>query len=574
MRLQTVKSKNAISFYIVKSFRNKKGKSTSKVVEKLGTLEEVTIKANGEDPYVWAKAYAAELTRLEKLEKRNIIIEYNPNSKMEFNEDKLFNLGYLFIQKIYHELELHQLMNSIAKKYKITFNINEIFLTLCNTRILYPGSKKSSFENRIKTLDSFDFDIHHVYRALDIIAENNDLIQEHIYKKSTSIIKRNTSVIYYDCTNFFFEIEEASGLKQYGKSKENRPNPIVQMGLFMDGDGIPLGFGLTPGNTNEQTTLQPLEKQIIKDYKLSKLIVVTDAGLSSKTNKKFNSIANRAYVSVQSIKKLKGHLKEWALDPEGWRVSGSNKVVNLNNIEYSNDIYTKERWINENGYEERLIISYSPKHARYQRDVRNKQIMRCNKSIENGTLKRKSKNPNDSSRFAKSIHTTSQGEVANDIKYILNTDVIDEEQKYDGFYGIVTNLEDEISEILKINQRRWEIEETFRIMKTEFKSRPVYLQKDERIVAHFLSCFSAMTIFRILEKRLNEEYTAENIIKTLREMNATSLRGEGLIPHFKRSNLTDSLEKIFKYNLSTEIIPTQRVNKYKRNSRTKTLLQS
>lgn len=489
------------------------------------------------------------------------------------NQNKLYNLGYLFTQKIYHELELHQLMKTIADKYKIAFDLNEIFLTLCNLRILYPGSKKSSFENRVKILDPLDFDIHHIYRALDILAENNAMIQEHLYKKSTNIIKRNTSVMYYDCTNFFFEIEEASGLKQYGRSKENRPNPIVQMGLFMDGNGIPLGFGLTPGNTNEQITLQPLEKQIIKDFELSKLIVVTDAGLSSKANKKFNSVANRAYITVQSIKKLKAHLKEWALDPSGWRVAGSDQNINLNEIEYSNLTYTKERWVHENGHEERLIISYSRKHAQYQKNIRNKQINRCNKSIENGTLIRKSKNPNDSSRFAKAIHTTQQGEIADDVQFVLDNSIINEEQKYDGFYGIVTNLEDDVSEIIRVNQRRWEIEETFRIMKTEFKSRPVYLQKDERIEADFLSCFTAMIIFRILEKRLNEAYTAENIIKTLREMNATPLRGEGIIPLFKRTELTDNLEKLFNYNLSTQIIPSQRINKYKRNSRTKTLLQ-
>ena len=464
-------------------------------------------------------------------------------------------------------------MKSIANKYKITFNLNEIFLTLCNSRILYPGSKKSSFENRVKSLEPLDFDIHHIYRALDIVAENNALIQEHLYKKSRKIVKRDSSVMYYDCTNFFFEIEEASGFKQYGKSKENRPNPIVQMGLFMDGNGIPLGFGLTPGNTNEQITLQPLEKQIIKDFELSKLVVVTDAGLSSKANKKFNSITNRAYITVQSIKKLKTHLKEWALDPKGWNLAGTDKIINLDEIENTNLTYTKERWIHENDHEERLIIIYSPKHAKYQKSIRNKQILRCSNSIENGTVKRKSKNPNDASRFAKAIHTTKQGEVAEKVEFTIDMDVIHEEEKYDGFYGIVSNLEDDVGEIIKINERRWEIEETFRIMKTEFKSLPGYLQKDERIEAHFLTCFTAMTIFRILEKRLNEAYTAENIIKTLRDMNAASLRGEGYLPHFKRTELTDALETFFKYDLSTEIIPSKRINKYKRNSRTKTLLQ-
>lgn len=573
MRLQTVKSKNAISFYIVKSFRNKDGKSTSKVVERLGTLEDVTLKAKGEDPYLWGKARAAYLTKLELDENRTVSVSYDPTRTIDMGDQRNFNLGYLFTQKIYHELGLHQLMNSISKSSKITFDLNEILLTLCNSRIIDPASKKNTFENSRKYLEKPNFDIHHLYRGLDVIADNNALIQEHIYKNSLNIVDRNSSVLYYDCTNFFFEIQEADGLKQYGRSKENRPNPIVQMGLFMDGSGIPLGFSLTPGNTNEQTTLQPLETQIIKDFELSKLIVVTDAGLSSNANKKFNSITNRAYITVQSLKKLKNHLKEWALSPEGWSLSGSDEIINLEEIEYTNQTYIKERWINENGHEERLIVSYSPKHARYQRSVRDKQVNRCQIKIENGTLKRKGKNPNDSARFAKETHMTIYGEVAEQTNFTLDQEAIIKESQFDGFYGIVTNLEDDVSEILKVNQRRWEIEETFRIMKSEFKSRPVYLQNDDRIKAHFLTCFISMTIFRILEKKLNEVYSAEKIIKTLRTMNAYNVRGEGYIPLYTRSEITDSLETKFNYQLNTEIIPTERINKIKRNSRTKTLLQ-
>ena len=570
MRVKSTKSKNAESLYVIKSIRVN-GKSTSVIVEKLGTLEEVREKAGDMDPYQWAKQRAAFLTKEENKEKRDIKITLSNHKLIEPNTQSTFNVGYLFLQKIFYELKLDQLCESISTNSKIDYDLSSILASLLYSRVLYPSSKLSTFESSKKFLEPQSYDLHHIYRALDVLAENNHLFQQHLYQHSEKVIERNSSILYYDCTNFFFEIETADGEKQYGKSKEHRPNPIIQMGLFLDGNGIPLAFDMTPGNTNEQKTLQPLEQRVIRDFELSKLIVCTDAGLCSTNNRKFNNIANRAYVTIQPLKKLKKHLKEWALDPKGWHLPNHTKEINLHEIDHENNeaVYYKERWINENGLEERIIITFSPKYKRYCEKIRNGQIERALKQIDAGKKPGKSKNQNDPSRFIQASHTTSQGEVANECYLSLNQEMIMYEQKYDGFYGVITNLEDDITEIIKINQRRWEIEESFRIMKSEFKARPVYVRNDNRIRAHFLTCFMALTLYRILEKRLKEKYTAETLIKTLKEMDVHHIRGAGYIPLFKRNELTDKLQSLYNYQLSTEIIDSTMMKKNKRISRSR-----
>ena len=572
MRVNISKSKNSESLYIIKSIKVN-GKNTSKIVEKLGTIEEVRGKAKGQDPYKWAKERAKRLTQLEKDENRNISISFSPKKRISKGVQRSFNVGYLPLQKIYHELSLNTLTKKIADKSKIEYDLDAILSSLIYSRIIYPSSKLSTFKLSKQLLKKQTYDLHHIYRALDVLSENSQLIQKHIYENSKKIVDRDDTILYYDCTNYFFEIEEASGLKQYGKSKENRPNPIVQMGLFLDGSGIPLAFNITAGNTNEQITLQPLEKQIIKDFKLSKLIVCTDAGLSSAANRKFNNVGDRAYITVQSLKKTKAHLKRWALDPKGWHLPNSDKEIDISKVELENNksIYYKERWINENGIEERLIASYSPKYALYQKGIRDKQVERALSKIKSGLKPSKKRNPNDPSRFIQEHHITNNGELASKSSLSINEDKIAKEAQYDGFYAVVTNLEDDIEPILKINQRRWEIEETFKVMKSEFKARPVYLSKDERIEAHFLVCFISMVIYRILEKRTKEKYTVSELVEELRSMNVLRLYGEGFIPTFKRSDITDEIQKIFNLTLDTEIIPTKIMNKNKRNSKTKKL---
>ena len=569
MRLTITKSKNSESFFVIKSVTIN-GKRTSKVIEKLGNLEEVTLKAQGQNPYAWAKQYVEMLNKEEKENSNDIILKLSQSKKLKDNEQYTFNGGYLFLQYIYYKLGLNKICDEITDKHQFKYDLNSILSRLIYARIIYPSSKLKTLELSKNFLEQPNFKLHDVYRALEVIANESDFIQSELYKNSLKFIKRNDRVLYYDCTNYFFEIEEESGLRQYGKSKENRPTPIIQMGLFLDGDGIPMSFDMFAGNTNEQITMKPLEEKIVKDFHSSKFVVCTDAGLASNTNRKFNNISGRSFITTQSIKKLKSYLKQWALDlTSGWRLYGSDKTYNISKLRESEELmeqyydktFYKEKWINENGLEQRIIVTYSVKYQEYQKKIRENQIQRAQKLIEKNPKKIGKPKQNDPKRFIQTISTTSNGEVAEENHYELNYDVINEEAKYDGLYAVCTNLEDCVRDIIKINHRRWEIEESFRLMKSEFKSRPVYLSRDDRIKAHFTTCFLALTIFRYLEKILDEEFTAEKIIDTLRNYNFRNFPGFGYVPLYTSNNLIHSLHDKIGINTNYEILSYKKIKK-------------
>lgn len=575
MRLKISKSKNASSLYVIKStYENKK--HSTKIVEKLGTYDELLEKLNGQDPIEWAKKYIQELNIKEKEAKREVLVKYSPVKQINKDEEHLFNGGYLFLQKIYHELGLHKICKDISAKHKFTFNLNSILSRLIYGRIIFPSSKLATFELSKRFIEQPDFELHHIYRALEILSEETDYIQSELYKNSLNICNRNKGILYYDCTNYFFEIEHEEGLKQYGVSKEHRPNPIVQMGLFMDGDGIPLAFCINKGNTNEQVTLKPLEQKIISDFELSKFIVCTDAGLASTANRKFNDKQERAFITTQSVKKLKAHLKNWALDTKEWHISGSDKVYDLTKIDEKKDInkiFYRERWIKEDGLEQKLVVTFSLKYKNYQQTIREKQVERAQKIINTNPTKLKKCNANDYKRFISKYHCTTDGELAEKELYSINTDLISKEAAYDGFYAVCTNIEDNADTIIKVNKRRWEIEESFRIMKSEFKARPVYLQRDDRIKAHFTTCFISLMIYRLLEKKLSNEYTCNEIISELRNINFYEIKGEGYIPTYTRNDFTDDLHDKFGFRTDYQIVNMKQMKKiFKDTKKQKTVL--
>ena len=568
MRLTITKSKNAESFYIIKSVTIK-GKRTSKIIEKLGTLEEVKVKAKGEDPYVWAKKYVNLLNKEEKENSEDLIIRLSKNKKLE-NRQYKFNAGYLFLQKIYYDLGINNICNSIKDKYQFHYDLNNILSNLIYSRIIYPSSKLKTLESSKNFIEQPNFTYNDILRSLEVLSKESNYIQSELYKNSLKYSKRNDKVLFYDCTNYYFEIEDEDGFRKYGKSKEHRPNPIIGMGLFLDGDGIPLTFDTFEGSKNEQGTLKPLEEKIIKDFNNPMFVVCTDAGLSSTANRKFNNQSNRKFVTTQSLKKLKQFLKDWSLDlSKGWHLPGINKTFDISKLrddeelinKFYDKIFYKERWIKEDGIEQRLIITFSPKFQEYQRHIREKQIQRAISIIEKKPKKIKSNNENDPKRFIEIIPTTKDGEVACDNNYFLNQDKIDDEAKYDGFYAVCTNLEDDVSEIIKINKRRWEIEESFRIMKSEFKARPVYLSREDRIKAHFLTCFLSLVIFRYLEKKLDEKYTTSETIDTLKKYEFRELVGFGYLPNYTPSIITEQLHNIFKFDTSYDIIDYKKFKK-------------
>lgn len=573
MRLSKSVSPNATSLYVIKSIIVD-GKRTSKIVEKLGTIKELEEKLNGRDPIEWANEYVKKLTKEERDGKLEVTASFSPSKTIPKGNEVLYNGGYLFLQDIYHDLGLDRICSKISQDRKFSYDLDSILSRLIYTRILNPSSKLSSYESSKTFIEPPKFELHHIYRALEVLAAESDMIESLVYMNSLNTVKRNTKILYYDCTNYFFEIERQDGIKQYGLSKENRPNPIVQMGLFMDGDGLPLAFTLNPGNSNEQLTLKPLEKRILSDFGLSKFIVCTDAGLSSTANRMFNSLGDRAYVVTQSIKKLKSHLKEWALSSEGWNFSGGGKGISLDTIDDSGSneaVYVKERWMVEDGLEQRLIVTYSPKYKEYQRSIRNEQLSRAEKRMEKpSSVKRK--RPNDPERFINSTHCTEDGEIADTVLLSLDMEAVAKEQEYDGFYAICTNLESDPEEILKINRNRWEIEESFRILKSEFKARPVFLNRDDRIKAHFLTCFLSLLVYRILEKKLGDKFTCREITEQLRIMQFLKIRGEGYVPTYARTDLTDSLHEAFNFRTDSEIVNQKQIkNIIKSTKKTKTL---
>ena len=574
MKLTISKSKNSATFYVQKSIRKSNGSVSSVTIEKLGNLDQVRARANGADPYQWAQEYVNELNRKEYEEQKSVMISRSPVKLMKKGDAHSFNCGYLFLQRIYYDLGLDKICRSIQEKYSFEYDLNEVLSILTYTRILYPSSKIAANQKARTFLEQPSFQLHDIYRALSVLSAESDLIQSRLYQNSQKILERRDDILYYDCTNYYFEIEQEDELRRYGKSKQHQPLPIVGMGLFMDADGIPLAFSIYPGNQNEQPTLKPLEQKVLNDYGMSQVVVCTDAGLSSVQNRKFNdrklgNVRIRSFITTQSIKMLPSDLEGYALDATGWHLAGEEGVYDLNSLDDEKDYdktFYKEKWITEDisqksrrqgnaPLEQRLIVTFSLKYRNYQRKVREDQISRARKIIDSGSSDRKGKNQNDPNRFIAVDAITENGEVcAKKIPYLDET-IISEEEKYDGFYAVCTNLENTpVSKIIQINHGRWEIEECFRIMKTEFQARPVYLQREDRIKAHFLTCYLALFIFRILERRLDGKYTCSDIIRTLRDMKMYR-PGEklGYYPSYTRTDLTDALHEIAGFRTDYEV---------------------
>ena len=564
MRLNIVKSKNAEQLYIIKSIR-KDGKATTRIMKKLGTMASLLPKFDNDRDKVitWAKDEAKKMTEAEEQGCMSVDVTFTEDSQLDLGKQSSFNIGYLFPEMVYHQLKLDKICRDISLQHKISYNLSDVLKMLVTTRLIAPASKLSSFEYASNFLQQPTFDLQHVYRSLDVLSQHSDELQAAVYENSQNLIDRNKEVLFYDCTNYFFEIEEGRGDAQYGKSKEHRPNPIVQMGLFLDGDGFPLCFSMFPGNQNEQPTLKPLEKKILRDFNLSEFIVCTDAGLASTENRKFNAISGRAFIVTQSLKMLKSFLREWALDSDGWHLNGSNQVYNINKIDehvHRNSIFYKERWINENGLEQRLIVSYSIKERDYQKAIRERQVARAEKIVSDG-FRAANRNQNSPKRFVAETDVTPGGEVADKKILSLDEEKIEKESMYDGFYAVCTTLEKDINEIIHINKMRWQIEAAFRTMKSEFKARPVYLRNDDRINAHFLTCFLSLLILKIIEKKVGNEYSEEQILHTLRDMSVYRLRDIGYLSSYTRTEITDALHNAFGFRTDSEFISEKTMKK-------------
>ena len=600
-------SKNPI-YYISQSIRNGK-KTTSFNVCKIGKHSELL--AQGiENPLEYAKNQVKKYNNSLLEEKVSYSIDINFEEKVSpsvENTSKSLssNIGYFYLQHFYSKLKIKNLLNDISKDRKFNFNLNDITRFLVFDRILYPKSKLATVNNLNFYYEKPEFSHQNVLRAMDVLSDNYDLFLNHLFTESNNIVKRDTSVCYYDCTNYYFEIESPDeqyfddvtgeylyGLRQYGPSKEHRPNPIVEMGLFMDKDGIPITMGLFPGNMNEQKTVSNLETKMIKSLNNKKLIYCGDAGLGSASIRTFNDMGGRAFIVTQSIKKLSESLQNELLKDEGFKLLSSDDETTISklkefdktdpkNIHLYNDKAYKSVFVDSNidlglieekklkngktklvkskaNLKQRIIITYSRKMAEYQKIIRNKQIERAKILISKGVDDIR-KGPNDIARFIKN---------ANEGKntYVLDQDRIEQEEKFDGFYAIATNLlNDSAKEIFEINDQRYKIEDCFRVLKTNFDARPVYHRLDNRIVAHFMICYTSLLIYRLLEKKLKEKgyhFTINEILTTLKNMNISNVKDRFYQADYAGGNVLNALCNTFKLQLDKKYYLPKNLKKF------------
>lgn len=573
MRVTTSRSKNSESFYITKSYTNAQGKSTSKTIRKLGTLAELSRRLGTDRDGVMA--WANEEARLETLKYKSetegaaVMVPFHPNRPMDYNKQKLFGGGYLFLQSVYYKLKMDSVCRKIKGRYKFEYDLNAILSDLVYTRVLDPSSKRSSFRAAKQFLEAPAYELHDVYRALSVLAKELDFIQAEVFKNSFFLGGRNDRILYYDCSNYYFEIEQEDGDRRYGKSKEHRPNPIIQMGLFTDGDGIPLAFSLFPGNQNEQKSLKPLESQILQQFGCEKFIYCSDAGLASEDNRVLNHLGQRSFIVTQSIKKLPAEEREWALDMKGFKRLSDDAPVDITqlteddrqNLFYKDEPYTTKK------LHQRLIITYSPKYAAYQKAVRGEQVVRAEKMVADGALKRQRKNPNDPARFVNRIAVTEEGEKAK-VHYFLDQEKIAEEEKYDGVYAICTDLlDDDVTDILKVSEGRWQIEDCFRTMKTDFEARPAYLSREDRIKAHFLTCFLGLLHFRLLQRSLKGTYTTEQLLQALKDIRFADIEEQGFMPVYERQKITDELHEACGFRTDYQFLTKRKMKEIQKKSK-------
>lgn len=589
-------------------------KTTTKNIARIGKHSELLKITN--DPLTYAKEQVKKYN--EKYQKQNSV---SLEIKIDFAEkikavnqtasrSTLLNIGYFFLQQFYHDLKISSFFKSITTDMKNEFDPDMINRFLTYSRILSPDSKLGTHQNIDHYYEKPQFDYVHILRTMDIMQEHYEEYISYLYEASCRLVKRDTSVCFYDCSNYYFEIETddedyvdevtgevIKGLRKYGPSKEHRPNPIVEMGLFMDKDGIPLSMCITSGSDNEQTTVIPLEKQLTKMFKDKKFIYCADAGLGSLNIRNFNSMGGRAFIVTQSIKKLSQPLQQAVFNDNGYRLLSSDEPATIGEMQtfdksdpLNKDLYTDriykiipadkafdlglyEEKVCKNGsvrkiklkaiVPQKIIVSFSRKMMEYQRYIRNRQIEHAKKLLKTLNPETYKKGPHDVTRFIKRTSSTKSGETVTD-KYELNQTVIEEEEKYDGFYAVATNLNDPAKDILEVSTNRYKIEDCFRVMKTNFSARPVFHQKRERIIAHFMICYTSLLIYRLMEKKL-EMYgthcTTDNLIETLNSMDVANIEDMCYMSTYTNSQICTALNAITGLDLDKKYYLPKELNK-------------
>ena len=605
------KSKNP-TYFIQHGYRNG-GKVTTKNVKRIGKHSELLVITD--NPLAYAEKQVAEYNREYKEGKIEMTLHVDFTEKLAYTGDiasksAMLNVGYFILQKIYHGLRIRDFLTSVQKGTKTTFDLDTVNRFLVFARILSPKSKLGTFDRLDFYYEQPAICYQHILRSMDILVDHFEDYIEYLFVNSGNIVKRNTSVCYFDCTNYYFESEQEDGeyvdevtgeilkgLRKYGPSKENRPNPIVQMGLFMDGNGIPISMCVNPGSDNEQKCAVPLEKTITRMFQGRRFIYCADAGLGSLDIRMYNSMGGRAFIVTQSVKKLSGVLQEAVFNDDGYRRLSDDSPVSIGYMKgfdrfdaanlplYNDTIYKiiradsavdvglydekvynngKTRMVKSKAVlKQRIIVTFSRKTMEYQRHIRNAQIERAKKILNTKNVEDVKKGAHDVTRFIKRTSMGKNGEKASD-HYAIDQSVIDKEEKYDGYYAVATNLEDDANSILEINAKRYKIEDCFRILKTNFSARPVFHRDRKRIIAHFMICYTALLIYRLLECRLNQygaHFTTENIVETLRNMNVVNTQDLFYTASFKGSQVCTALNGVFELELDKKYYLPKELNK-------------
>ncbi|MDR0261599.1 MAG: IS1634 family transposase [Sphingobacterium sp.] len=612
MKLFYDKKSSNPTYFIQQGIRNGK-KTTTKNVKRIGRYSELLAIAT--DPLAYAKQQVEEFNKEYKEGKIDLSIKFDFEEKLIATNDiasksTVLNIGYFILQHIYHDLKLEDFFQEASGKTKVTFDCNTINRFLTFARILNPGSKLDTFEKLDNYYEQPSFDYQHILRFMDMLEKNYDKYLEHLFQNSYNIMKRNTSVCYFDCTNYYFEIEYEDaeyvdevtgeilkGLRRYGHSKDHKPNPLVQMGLFMDGNGIPISMSIDSGSNNEQVCAIPLEKKILSMFHGQKFIYCADAGIGSLNIRRFNSMGGRAFIVTQSIKKLSEQLQEAVFNDYDYRRLSDNvhttigymktfnrfdkenrelydeKVYKVIDAGKAIDLGLYEEKVCKNGrvqkikskafLPQKIIVTFSRKAMEYQRMIRNAQIERAKKILETKNVDDVKKGPNDVTRFIERTSFGKNGEKASD-HYTINQAVIDKEEKYDGYYAVATNLDDDVQTILSISDNRYKIEDCFRLLKTNFEARPVFHRNRTRIIAHFMICYTALLIYRLLENKLDQygtHFTTDNILDTLQNMNVVNIKDVIYTATYKASQVCTSLNGLFDIGLDKKYYQPKELNK-------------
>lgn len=578
--------------YILKSYRKDDGSTSTETVLKLGRLSAIAKEHPGVDPREWLERLASKMTQEEEATNEVVVLRLSPTKRIGHDNRRVVHGGDLLLNDLFYEMGLDKICSAIDQRGKFKFDFTDIMKKIVFGRILFPDSKLGTWQQAQSFINKPKFELEDIYKALGVMARESDFIQSSIFKNTNAVYNRNTDVIYYDCTNYFFEVEQADkeaeecinveelkkaknrGLRKYGHSKENRPAPIVQLGMFMDSDGLPLAFCINPGNTAETQTLIPLEEKLANDFSLSKFVCSTDGGLGSRENRKYNTTEGREYITVQSLKgtKVESKIRDWALKDEGWHISGFDgeytieEAKELLGDKFTDTTLIKDRWfkVGNDGFEEHYIITYSQKYANYTKRTRDAQVARALKMLASGAdLSKKSQN--DCRRFIKSVAYTNDGEAAQNGLNLLDQEKIQEEAKYDGIYAIATSLEDAPSAVLRANHYRFEIEHLFRITKTDLELRPIYLSRTDRIIGHFITCFIALLMLKIMQKKVNDGHEENDLIpveqirESLSQIKYLYHESAGYEPSFNNNETIIRMQVALGKIIDTQIISRQKM---------------